>query len=106
MDFGQLPSFFDPYYNESQGYIENLQSREEGEYLTDREADEAIKFIRDHQDSPFFLHLAHYAVHTPIQAKQELIARFEAKPTTNQKYSEYASMYFSVDLAVDSIDRM
>src|SRR5690625_5782680 len=46
-DFGPPPSFFDPYYNESQGYIENLQSREEGEYLTDREADEAIKFIRE-----------------------------------------------------------
>jgi len=102
-DFGQPPSFFDPYYNESQGYIENLQSREEGEYLTDREADEAIKFIRDHQDSPFFLHLAHYAVHTPIQAKQELIARFEAKPTTNQKDSEYAAMVYSVDQAVGRI---
>lgn len=102
-DFGQPPSYFDPYYNEKQGYISTLEPRTEGEYLTDREADEAVAFIRKHQNQPFFLHLANYAVHTPIQAKQEIIDRFETKPKTNQKDAEYAAMVYSLDKAVGAI---
>ena len=30
-------------------------------------------------DAPFFLNLWYYAVHTPIQAKPELIAKYEEK---------------------------
>lgn len=102
-DFGQPPSFFDPYYNERQGYIETLEPKNEGEYLTDREADEAVAFIRKHQDQPFFLHFANYAVHTPIQAKEETIERFESKPKTNQRDPVYAAMVYSVDQAVGKI---
>ena len=62
----------------------------EGEYLTDRMGDEAAKLIRRHaagqrsEDSnarskPFYLNLAFYSVHTPIQAKPEIIAKYEAK---------------------------
>lgn len=102
-DFGQPPSFFDPYYNERMGYIPTLQPREEGEYLTDREAWEAVHFIKEHYNRPFFLHLANYAVHTPIQAKQELIERYENKPRTFQSNPVYAAMVHSVDDAVGSI---
>lgn len=102
-DFGQPPSFFDPYYNERQGYIETLEPRNKGEYLTDREADEALAFIREHQNQPFFLHFANYAVHTPIQAKEETIERFKSKPKTNQRDPVYAGMVYSVDQAVGAI---
>lgn len=34
--------------------------------LTERYTDEAEKFIRDHKAGPFFLYLAHTAVHVPI----------------------------------------
>jgi len=51
----------------------------EGEYLTDRLTDEAIKLIEKSDGRPFFLNLWHYTVHTPIQAKTEHIARFEQK---------------------------
>ncbi|MCZ6672747.1 MAG: sulfatase-like hydrolase/transferase, partial [Verrucomicrobia bacterium] len=37
----------------------------EGEYLTDRLTDEAIGFIERNQENPFFLYLAHFAVHDP-----------------------------------------
>jgi arylsulfatase A-like enzyme len=43
----------------------------EGEYLTDRLTDEAIAFLGEERDDPFFLYLSHYAVHTPIQAKEQ-----------------------------------
>lgn len=51
----------------------------EGEYLTDRLTDEAIRLIRGRGDKPFFLHLAHYAVHIPLQAPALLIRKYEEK---------------------------
>ncbi len=60
--------------------IEHLPEGPDGEYLTDRLTDEAIRLIRNHDGSkPFFLNLWHYAVHTPIQAKPEDIERFRRK---------------------------
>jgi len=102
-DFGQPPSYFDPYYRKGQGSIPTLKPRRRGEYLTDREADEAVNFIRKHKDKPFFLYLAHYAVHTPIQGKAELVEKYKTKPATNQKNPIYAAMVESVDQAVGKI---
>lgn len=51
-----------------------------GEYLTDRLTREAIHLIRHRDQSrPFFLNLWHYAVHTPIQAPTELVAKYREK---------------------------
>ena len=102
-DFGQPPSYFDPYFRKRQGQIPTLEPRREGEYLTDREADEAVKFIRRHKDKPFFLYMAHYAVHTPIQSKEKLIDKYKAKKPTNHKNPAYAAMVESVDDAVGKI---
>jgi arylsulfatase A-like enzyme len=102
-DFGQPPNYFDPYSRKGQGAIPTLKPRRKGEYLTDREADEAVKFIHNHKDKPFFLYMAHYTVHTPIQAKKELIEKYKAKPPTNQKNPTYAAMIESLDDAVGRI---
>jgi arylsulfatase A len=102
-DFGQPPSYFDPYFREGQGQIPTLSPRREGEYLTDREADEAVSFIRRHKDKPFFLYMAHYAVHTPIQAKENLTAKYREKSRYGQKNPAYAAMIESVDHAVGAI---
>jgi arylsulfatase A-like enzyme len=102
-DFGQPPSYFDPYSRKGQGQIPTLKPRQKGEYLTDREADEAVKFIRRHKDKPFFLYMSHYAVHTPIQGKKNLIDKYKAKKPTNQKNPTYAAMVESVDDAVGRI---
>ena len=52
----------------------------EGEYLTDRITSEAIKVIESRDRTrPFFLNLWHYAVHTPIQAPPDLVAKYERK---------------------------
>ncbi len=59
--------------------IPTLPDGPAGEYLTDRLTDEAIRLILGSDGRPFFLHLAHYAVHTPLQAKPDDIARFEGK---------------------------
>lgn len=51
----------------------------EGTYLTDYLTDRAVDLIQKNDGAPFFLYWSHYAVHTPIQAKPEDLARFEEK---------------------------
>lgn len=103
-DYGQPPSYFDPYCNNHQGCIPTLEPRQEGEYLTDREADEAEAFIRKHKEEPFFLYMANYAVHTPIQAKQDLIEKYQNRePEGGQDNATYAAMVESVDDCVGQI---
>ncbi len=105
-DYGQPPSYFDPYRNKrlEQG-IPTLPPRREGEYLTDREADEAVRFIRAHANKPFFLYLANYAVHTPIQAKADVTAKYAARKgdKSRQKNAKYAAMVESVDDAIGRV---
>jgi len=103
-DFGQPPTYFDPYTRGRQGSIPTLKPRKKGEFLTDREGDEAAKFIARHKDRPFFLYMAHYAVHTPIMGKADVIAKYKAKkPHGGQKNATYAALVESVDDAVGRI---
>ncbi|HLY75041.1 MAG TPA: sulfatase, partial [Planctomycetota bacterium] len=77
----------------------------DGEYLTDRLTEEAEKFMETNRERPFFLYLAHYAVHTPFQAKPEGIAKYraKAKPDQEQNHPTYAAMVESAD---DSVGRI
>ena len=102
-DYGQPPSFFDPYTNPTHQHptirngIYKLPGRKEGEYLTHREADEAVALIRKWKDQPFFLQVSHYAVHTPIQAIREIADKYRGKEGKTQKNKNYAAMVESVD---------
>ena len=49
----------------------STDSFEPGGYLTDYWTDEAIKVIENNRHRPFFLYLAHWGVHTPLQATKE-----------------------------------
>ena len=63
-------------------------------------------FIRKHRNEPFFLYLCHYAVHSPIQGKPELVEKYEAKtvpPGDGQNNPEYAAMVQSVDEAAGRV---
>ena len=100
-EIGQPPTYFDPYYqNEQRPSIPALSARKEGEYLTDRESAETVRFLKEYGDKPFFLHMCHYTVHTPLQAKQEVVAKYESKKKTNQTNATYAAMIESMDKAV------
>ena len=50
-----------------------------GTYLTDYLTDQTLELLHQRDDRPFFLNLCYYSVHTPIQAKTEKIAKYEAK---------------------------
>ncbi len=75
-----------------------------GEYLTDRLTDEAVKFIRENRERPFFLYLPHYAVHTPLQAKPELVAKYEKIPEAQRQGKPvYAAMVESMDESIGRV---
>lgn len=65
--------YFSPYGNP------RLADGPAGEYLTDRSTDEAIRFIEDNRNKPFFVYLPYYATHNPMQAKEEHIRKFTEK---------------------------
>ena len=80
-------------------YVPHLEFGRNGEYLTDRLTDEALRVI-DHADGrPFFLYLAHHAPHTPIEAKPEDVLHFQGKVQREMRHRnpEYAAMLRSLD---------
>jgi len=69
--------YFHPYL-----FNKDIQKKLPGqqEYITDRQNTEAVEFIERNKDKPFFLYLSHYAVHTTLHGKPELVDRFRNKP--------------------------
>lgn len=59
-----------------------LEEGAEGEYLTDRMTDEAIKYIEQNKEKPFFLYLSHFAVHDPIEGRKDLVEKYSNKLNT------------------------
>ena len=97
-------SYFAPFQRNGR-FMPKLDTAPPGEYLTDRLTTEAERFIGQHKDKPFFLYLAHYAVHIPMRAKAELIEQHRARPrpARGQNNPVYAAMVESMD---DSIGRL
>jgi len=82
---GATRSHFAP-YTESRGkgkgekeLIVGLDDAPPGEYLTDRLVEETVRFIETRRERPFLAVLAHYAVHTPLEAKEDKTRRYAAK---------------------------
>jgi len=87
------PSYFSPYH------IDNLPDGPDGEYIADRLTDEALAFIEDAQDEPFFLNFWQYAVHAPYQGKDAYREYFEQKkdPRGAQDNAVMGAMIRSMD---------
>jgi arylsulfatase A-like enzyme len=75
-----------------------------GTYLADFLTDKAVDFIKRNKEKPFFLYLAHFAVHAPHQAKPDLVAKFKDKPAAGgHKDPTYAAMIASLDESVGRV---
>ncbi len=64
-------------------------------YLTEELSDNAVKFIEDNSDNPFFLYLSYNAPHTPLQATTRDLER--NKHIDIEKRQTYAAMVSSMD---------
>jgi arylsulfatase A len=100
---GTARSYFAPFKNKF-GAIPGLETAPDGEYLTDRLTAEAAKFIESNKAKPFFLYLPHYAPHTPLVAKKDVIAKYPGSPAHGrQNHPTYAAMIESLDDAVGRV---
>ena len=101
-NIGHPPTYFAPYRNKNRT-IPGLDDAPAGEYLTDRLGVEAGKFIKANAAKPFFLYLPHYAVHTPLQAKKNVVAKYKPGPDGTQGNPTYAAMVESMDEAIGTV---
>ena len=82
------------------------------EHIEDRMAKEAVKFMTEHQNEPFFLNYWMFSVHAPFDAKADLIEQYKTHvdPQDPQRSPTYAAMIESMDDAVgtllDTLDRL
>ena len=81
------------------GYItkiyDNGKRIDTKKYLTEELSDNAVKFIEDNSDNPFFLYLSYNAPHTPLQATTKDLER--NKHIDIEKRQTYAAMVSSMD---------
>lgn len=97
---------YDAEGNEEHGYRTKLQRNgqvveNETAYLTDALSREAVNFIKDSKEEPFFLYLAYNAPHTPLQATDKYLDRF--KHIADEKRRTYAAMVSAVDDGVGRV---
>lgn len=95
--YGGPPTFFDPYR------IPNLTDRQAGEYLPDRLADEAIKFMQEEQKNPFALFLWNYTVHWPMEAPQPLLDKYADRKGPGLNDTRYGAMIEAMDAAAGRV---
>ena len=101
---GGPPTYFDPYR------IPAIKPRQQGEYLTDRLADEAIAFMQEKHRQPMFICLWDYNVHYPFEAPEELVAKYKGQEGPGLRNAIYAAQIEATDRAtgkvLDEIDRL
>jgi arylsulfatase A-like enzyme len=95
-------SYFPNEKEDQEGHIKSIRENDqfttfEG-YLTDALGQKAVEFIDRNKRSPFFIYWSPNAVHTPMEATEEDLARFEGHPR-----QKLAAMTWALDRAVGRI---
>jgi len=81
-----------------------LKNAAKDEYVTDRLSDEVIRFITKNRERPWLAYLTHFAVHTPLDPKKELVDKYKNKPSGKlHNHVEMATMIQAVDDGVGRI---
>ena len=73
----------------------------ESEYLTEVLTREALSFLDRNHSEPFFLYLAHWAPHTPLQATKQYLDRYRHVEADNQRI--FAAMVSALDDGVGAV---
>ena len=82
------------------------------QHIEDRMAEEAVRWMTEHRNEPFFLNYWMFSVHAPFDAKRKLIEKYRSTvdPKAPQRSPTYAAMIESMDDAVgtllDALDRL
>ena len=109
--WGAPATFFYPYRgpwskNDPELRYVPLGAGQQGDYLTDKLTDHALRLIDQQKDKPFFLSLWFHTVHTPIEGKPALVKHFQEKPPGRiHSHPSYAAMVASLDENVGRVLR-
>ena len=104
LDFDPIDQFLWARLNYAASFNNGGSERfEPNGYLTDYYADESIKVIKTNKNRPFFLYLAHWGVHTPLQAtREDYEAVGDIKP---HRLRVYAAMVRALDRSIGRINQ-
>ncbi len=91
----------EPTYDQENPVLRGSEPVEEPDYLTDAFTREALAFIDRHRREPFFLYLAHSAVHSPMQAVSPYWDRFAR--ITDPHRRTFAAMLAALDASVGAV---
>ena len=97
--FGFLGGAHD--YFKPEGILRGATQVSELDYTTDAFGREAVSFIERNKGRPWFLYLSFNAVHTPMQATDDRLARFSN--ISNPRRRTYAAMMVAMDEAVGRV---
>lgn len=97
-DLGNPAGYFPPYFERTEKHDRNKQ------YLTDYLTDCATNIIEthDYNKTPLCMYLAHYGVHTPIEASVDKVQKYKDQGIP-EKYAIYHAMVESIDQSVGHI---
>ena len=93
-------------FPENLGFGKDAYFNDQGQYLSDRLADEVLTFIGAQRSRPFFVYLADHAVHAPFNPKPDLLAKYEKKAAAGSDRRDdpaYAATIEAVDQNVGRI---
>lgn len=103
---GSPQAYFPPYDKGQKSWmIPDVSAyAEQGMYLTDAITEVGLKVLDSlsQQQKPFFLNLSHYAVHTPIEAKEEYVEKYRQTGKTETE-AKYAAMVQSMDESLGKV---
>ena len=88
-------------YFKSAGILRGTEPVSEPDYTTDAFGREAVAFIERHKRERWFLYLAFNAVHTPMQATDDRLAKFAQ--VSDAKRRTYNGMMLAMDEAVGRV---
>ena len=77
------------------GFEKDAYLRKDGSELTDVMTDDAIQWMTEHRDGPFFLYFAPHAVHAPFDPKPELLPKYTNKK--DRMAAEYSATIECLD---------
>ena len=88
-------------YVESAGVLRGTEQVKELDYTTDAFGREAAAFVERNKGRPWFLYLAFNAVHTPMQATEDRLAKFAG--VADRQRRTYNAMMLAMDEAIGRV---
>jgi arylsulfatase A-like enzyme len=99
--YGTHLNYNEPDYDANNPIVRGSQPVAETAYLTDAWTREAVDFISRHRDKPFFLYVAHNAVHSPLQGADAYMKKFAHINDVQRRI--FAAMLANLDDSVGTV---